>query len=107
MRNSIIVPKQLTVSIEGLETNICFMALKTTLFPFLFPQGEGADDGKISLHTYFKYGMIMLFSPFTLYKPYLLFMYDICQSIQLLQHTSKKCLEKDVEKINLENSTMT
>jgi len=34
-------------------------------------------------------------------------MYDICQSIQLLQHTSKTCLEKDVEKINLENSIVT
>jgi hypothetical protein len=51
--------------------------------------------------------MIKLFSPFTLYKLYLLFMYGICQSIQLLQHTSKMCLEKDVEKLNLENSTMT
>jgi hypothetical protein len=46
--------------------------------------------------------MIMLFSPFTLYKPYLFCMHDIFQSIQLLQHTSKTCLEKDVEKINLE-----
>jgi hypothetical protein len=41
--------------------------------------------------------MTMLFSPFTLYKPYLVSMYDICQSIQLLQYTSKTCLEKDVE----------
>jgi hypothetical protein len=83
------------------------MALETTIFPFLFPQGESAHDGKISLHTYFEYHMIMLFSPFTLYKPYLLCMYDLCQSIQLLQHTSKTCLEKDVEKINLENSIVT
>jgi hypothetical protein len=95
------------VCIEGLETNFPFMTLDTTLFPFLFFQVEDAHDGKFSLHTYFKYRMTILFSPFTLYKPYLLFMYDICQSIQLLQHTSKTCLEKDVEKINLENSTMT
>jgi hypothetical protein len=33
-------------------------------------------------------------------------MYDIHQSIQLLQHTSKTCLKKDVEKIKLENPTM-
>jgi hypothetical protein len=107
MKNSIFIPKQLTLSIEGLQTNIPFMALETTLFPFLFPQGEGAHDGKFSLHAYFKYRIIKLFSPFTSHKPYLLFMYAICQSIQLLQHTSKTCLKKDVEKINLENSTMT
>ncbi len=107
MKTSIIILKQLIVSTEGLETNIPFMALETTLFPFLFLQGEGAHDGKISLHAYFRYRIIMLFSPFTLYKPYLLCMYDICQSIQLLQHTSKTYLEKDVTKTNLENSTMT
>jgi hypothetical protein len=107
MKTSIIILKQLIVSTKGLETNIPFMALETTLFPFLFPQGEGAHDGKISLHAYFRYRIIMLFSPFTLYKPYLLCMYDICQSIQLLQHTSKTYLEKDVTKTNLENSTMT
>jgi hypothetical protein len=33
-------------------------------------------------------------------------MYDTHQSIQLLQHTSKTCLEKNVEKKNLENPTM-
>jgi hypothetical protein len=36
MKNSIIIPKQLTVRIEGLETNIPFMTLETTFFPFLF-----------------------------------------------------------------------
>jgi hypothetical protein len=33
-------------------------------------------------------------------------MYDIHQSIQLLQHTFKTCIEKDIEKIKLENVTM-
>jgi hypothetical protein len=52
--------------------------------PFLFLQGEGAYDGRISLHGYLKYRMSMLFSFFILYKPYLLFLYDLCQSIQIL-----------------------
>jgi hypothetical protein len=33
-------------------------------------------------------------------------MYDLCQSIQILQHNSKTCLEKDVKKIKLQNPTM-
>jgi hypothetical protein len=81
--------------------------LLSTITWCLFFQDEGAYDGKFSLHYYFKYHMTMLFSPFTLYKLYLLFMYDIHQSIQLLQHTSKTCIEKNVEKIKLENPTMT
>jgi hypothetical protein len=78
MKTSIIILKQLTVSIEGLETNIPFMALETTLFPFLFPQGEGAYGGRISLHNYLiKYHLSMLISLFLLYELYLLFKYDL------------------------------
>jgi hypothetical protein len=43
--------------------------------------------------------MTMWFSPFTLYKPYLLFMYDICQSIQLLQILQKHIVRKVLKKI--------
>jgi hypothetical protein len=48
----------------------------------------------------------MLFSSFTIYKPYLLFMCDLCQSSQILQHTSKTCLQKDMKNIKLQNPTM-
>jgi hypothetical protein len=47
------------------------------LFSFLFPHGHGAYDGKTHFNEYLKYIMIALFSPFTLYKPYLLYMYDL------------------------------
>jgi hypothetical protein len=36
MKSSIIIPKQLTVCIEGLETNIPFMTLETTFFHLYF-----------------------------------------------------------------------
>jgi hypothetical protein len=36
MKNSTVIPKQLTVSIEGLQTNIPFMALEATFFHFYF-----------------------------------------------------------------------
>ncbi len=77
--NSITTHEQLKVHIECLQSNIPFITLETTLFPFLFPQGEGAYDGRISLNDYFKYRMSMLFFPFTLYEPYLLFRYDLHQ----------------------------
>jgi hypothetical protein len=72
------------------------VALFPFLFPFLFPQGNGAYDGRISIHDYLKYRMTCLFSPFTLYKPYLLLMYDIRQSILILKSVSEFCLQKDI-----------
>jgi hypothetical protein len=73
--NSITTHEQLKVHIECLQSNIPFITLETTLFPFLFPQGEeGAYDGRISLNDYFKYCTSMLFFPFILYEPYLLCM---------------------------------
>jgi hypothetical protein len=72
--NSITTHEQLKVHIQWLQSNIPFITLETTLFPFLFPQGEGAYDGRISLNDYFKYCTSMLFFPFILYEPYLLCM---------------------------------
>jgi hypothetical protein len=71
--------EQLKVHIEGLENNIPFLTLEDVFFSIFFPQGEGAYDERISLHDYFKYFTSLLFSPFVLYKPCLLFMYDLCQ----------------------------
>jgi hypothetical protein len=70
------------------------ITLEVAFFPFLFPQGNGAYDRRISIHNYLKYRMTCLFSPFTMYKPYLLLMYDIQQSI--LISMSEFCLQKDI-----------
>jgi hypothetical protein len=57
--NSITTHEQLKVHIVCLQSNNPFITLETNLFPFLFPQGEDAYDGKISLNDYFKYWMSM------------------------------------------------
>jgi hypothetical protein len=80
----------LNVEMEG-------MTLETALFPFLFPHGHGAYDGRTTHSEYLKYRMSTLFSPFTLYKSYLLYMYDIRQSVQFLKEVSQQCLEKDIK----------
>jgi hypothetical protein len=53
------------------------LSLEMAMFPFLFPHGHGVYDGKTHFNEYLKYKMSALFSPFTLYKPYLLYMYDL------------------------------
>ncbi len=68
--------KQLITRYNGLQDNVKSITLELSLFPFLFPHGHGAHDGKISIHEYLKFCMNTLFSPFTMYKPYLLIMYE-------------------------------
>jgi hypothetical protein len=77
------------------------------LFPFLFPPRHGSYDGIISFNEYLKYKMTALFSPFTLYKPYLLLMYHLHQPLQFIKETSKTCLEKDMKTCKIRNPKMT
>jgi hypothetical protein len=88
--------EKLIVRSNGLQDNTKNIILDISLFPFSCPPGYGAYDGKIIIHEYFKFRMSSLFSSFTLYKPYLLIMYDLRQSFQLIKHTSNNCLEKDI-----------
>ena len=71
-----------------LNANIRGMTLESALLLFLFPHENGAYVGWTTLLEYLKYRMSTLFTPFTLYKPYLLYMYDIHQSVQLLKEIS-------------------
>ncbi len=51
--------------------------------------------------------MTTLFSHFTLYKPYLLLMYDLHQPFQFIKETSKTCLQKDMKASKIWNPKMT
>ncbi len=84
--------EKLIVQSNGLEENKKYLILEIILFPFLFPHGYGAYDGKITIHEYLKFQVSSLFSSFALYKPYLLIMYDLWKSLQLIKHTSNSCL---------------
>ncbi len=72
--------KQLITWYNGLQDNVKSITLELSLFPFLFPHGQCAHDGKISIHEYSNFRTSALFSPLTMYKPYLLIMYDLQQS---------------------------
>ena len=53
------------------------MTVEKAMFPFLFPHGDGAWDGKMTLNGYLRMRMLQAFSVFTLFKPYLLLMFQI------------------------------
>jgi hypothetical protein len=72
------------------------ISLEVDLFPFLFLQGNNAYDRRISIYNYLKYRMSYFFLLFTLYKPFLLLMYDIRQFIMILKSISEFCLQKDI-----------
>jgi hypothetical protein len=46
------------------------------------------------------------FITFILFKPYLLIMYDVCQTIQLINCTSQTCFKKDISLVKLINPSM-
>jgi hypothetical protein len=50
--------------------------------PIFSPNRHGVYDGNlISLHVYLKFCLNSLFSPFILYEPYLLIIYDLGKSM--------------------------
>jgi hypothetical protein len=69
--------------------------------------GNISYDGIISFNEYLKYEMTALFSPFTLYKPYLILMYDLHQPLQFIKETFKTCLAKDMKTCKIRNPKMT
>ena len=68
----------------------CEVTLESALFPYLFPAGEGffqqVKDGKDTLASYLVSRMRSFFSPFTLFKPYLLMMYQVRQVCKCLKN---------------------
>jgi hypothetical protein len=62
--------EKLIVWSNGLQDNIKSITLKINSFPFLFPHGYGAYDGKITICEYLNFQMSSLFSSITLYEPH-------------------------------------
>ena len=96
----------LSVNKKGMQGGRGNVTLELALFPFLFPSSNSAYDGATSIQEYLKYRMTCLFSPFTLYKPYLLLMYDVRQALMLTNATRHMCLEKDYQAFQVKNPTM-
>lgn len=53
------------------------ITMESAVFPFLFPFGRGYYDGYIQFSNYVKMRICTLFSIYTLYKPYLLIMFQL------------------------------
>ncbi len=75
------------------------MTCEAAVFPFLFPQGKGMyikEPSTPPLSVYLHYRMLELFSPFTLYKPYLLVMFQLRQAVVTANSITSVALEKDI-----------
>ena len=106
-------PEDLVVGPNGLQdlaTNVTTPAVEgfpltaeSANFPFLFPTGDGwfgkSKHGKgVTLATYLHYRMLCSFSVFTMYKPYLLLMYQLRQAVVACNSITVKQLERDIAK---------
>ena len=97
-RSSVLLREPMVTNVEGLSTDDG-LTLETSMFPFLFPHQHGHYQGGIGFSDYIKRRIQQLFSPFTLYKPYLLLTYELRQSIQLASMTKTCILDKEFNTI--------
>ena len=81
-KNASLLQESMTTDVEGLLDDEA-VTLEITLFPFLFPHKHGHYEGSESFPEYMKRRIQQLFSPFTLYKPCMLMMYQLRQANHL------------------------
>lgn len=97
------VQKRLMVTSEGLPTQDALdrlLSIETALFPFLFPFGRAAHClGKgLKLTDYLRMRMMCMFSPFTLFAPYLLLMYQVRKASILANGSREVAYEADLKR---------
>jgi hypothetical protein len=90
--------EEITFKSNTLNSSTHYMTMEYALFLFLFLHGHGWYDSNCTFNKYIKHRMSSQFSPFILYKPYLLYMYDLKQSLKLIQETSHTCLDNDIKR---------
>ena len=84
-------------ALTGLSSDLVDeLTIEAALFPMLFPFGHGSYSGAGTLAQYLRYRLSCLFSPFTLFKPYLLLMYQVRQAVLLSNATKSVFLEREL-----------
>ena len=77
------------------------------MFPMLFPDGSGHKPQKnATLPSYLQYRCSQLFSPFTLYKPYLPLMYSALRTHETLSNVSETYLLREVQALRSRDPTI-
>ncbi|MCO5551949.1 hypothetical protein L7F22_005456 [Adiantum nelumboides] len=85
------------------SSDIHDVTIETTIFPFLFPHGHGHYNDEVGFSEYIKMRIDTLFSIYTLYKPYLLMMYQLKQAIMIANSTNSTMLQRDINAYQKKN----
>ena len=86
----VLLPREITT------TDRRGLTMETAMFPFLFPHGTGHFDDSITLNKYERMRMLQSFSVFTLFKPYLLLMFQVRQAMMLAKNVASYALSKSM-----------
>lgn len=103
-----LVQRTATFKYNGLpsvNTAVKDITLKSAVFPYLFPFGHGNYKGEVGFSDYIRMRIGMLFSVYTLYKPYLLLMYQLKQAIMIENTTDSTMLQRDKDAFKRNNKT--
>ncbi|MCO5579219.1 hypothetical protein L7F22_033073 [Adiantum nelumboides] len=85
------------------SSDIHDVTIEMAMFPFLFPHGHGHYNGEVGFSEYIKMRIGTLFSIYTLYKPYLLMMYQLKQAIMIANSTNNTMLQRDIDAYKKKN----
>ncbi len=89
--------------LPSINSDIKDVTMESAVFPFMFPFGHGQYDGAIRFADYIRMRSSTLFSVFTLYKPYLLLMYQLKQAILIANSTTTTVLQRDIDNYKRKN----
>lgn len=84
--SSRIVERTIAFRYNGIPSNdseVKDITIESAMFPFLFPMGKGYYQGEMRFGDYLRMRINSMFSIYTLYKPYLLMMYQLKQAIMI------------------------
>lgn len=95
----------LRVTTHGYSVDDLEMSVETSLFPFLFAFGTGAWNGALRLYQYCHMRFAAFFSVFTLYKPYLIYMYLLRRASAIIAQSKQVCFESAIVKYLKKNPT--
>jgi hypothetical protein len=108
MTGARLVEQTLNVASDGMSAGrtlplpVADLTLELALFPFLFLQGKGcfrrSMPGASRMIDYMEHRMQQMFSPFTLYKVYLVHMWQLLMCNRLDSHLPQRTLLKCITK---------
>jgi len=89
--------------LPSINSEVKDITIKSAVFPYFFPFGHGNYKGEVGFGDYIRMRAATLFFVYTLYKSYLLLMYQLKQAIMITNSTNTTMLQCDIDTFKRNN----